>query len=118
MLVSKYGFTNILAVYSPCASIMGSFDADEMAPLALMIRPPSSSPSSFPRAQTGADRVRATVRVTRPVTVLNMDKLGIFKSSRQVTKLSHVLPVSEDIGEEGGVRPIFWAASCRVSLGP
>src|SRR6516225_11551593 len=35
---------------------MGSFDADEMAPLALMIRPPGSSPPSFPRARSGADR--------------------------------------------------------------
>ena len=33
---------------------MGSFDADEMAPLALMIRPPSSSPPSFQRARSGA----------------------------------------------------------------
>jgi len=33
---------------------MGSFDADEMAPLALMIRPPGSSPPSFQRARSGA----------------------------------------------------------------
>jgi len=32
------------AVYSPCASIMGSVGAERMNPLALMIRPRGSSP--------------------------------------------------------------------------
>ena len=37
-------------------SCLRPFDADGIAPLALMIRPPGSSPPSFPRARSGADR--------------------------------------------------------------
>ena len=36
------------------AVMSSAFDADEMAPLALMIRPPGSSPPSFQRARSGA----------------------------------------------------------------
>jgi hypothetical protein len=74
-------------------SCLRPFDADEMAPLALMIRPPDSSPPSFQRARSGAGvlsgfqafavgshhfvgaldfqpRLAATIRLAEPVAVI------------------------------------------------
>ena len=48
---SRFEFSARLFV---AAELVKSFDADEMAPLALMIRPPGSSPPSFQRARSGA----------------------------------------------------------------
>jgi len=67
-------------------------------------RPGGVAPSArrsaqfFPRASS---RERPVPFSPQSVTLLNVDKLGVFESREQLNKLSHVVTLSEPISDEG-----------------